>query len=52
MMSFLLFRNETGGRHELTKVLNLPNYHSGRKTKFSMSLEKDIDIKKCPKVFG
>lgn len=45
MVSLLLFRNETWARSKLSKAVNSPDYHCGRKTKFSMSLKRDIDIK-------
>ena len=52
MMSSLLFSSETWARSELTKAINSSNYDSGRKTKFSVTLERDIYIKKFPQGFG
>ena len=47
MMFSLLFSSETWGTSEFTKAVNSLNYHSGRETKFSLSLERDSNIKKC-----
>ena len=52
MMFSLLFSSETWGTSEFTKAENSLNYHSGRETKFSLSLERDSNIKKCLQDYG
>ena len=48
----LLFSSETWATSEFTKVVNSLNYHSGRETKFSLSLQRDSNIKKFLQDFG
>lgn len=50
MMFSLLFSSETWGTSEFTKAVNSLNYHSGRETKFSLSLERDQTSKNVFKI--
>ena len=48
----LLFSSEIWATSEFTTFVNSLNYHSGRETKFSLSLERDSNIKKFLQDFG